>query len=42
MTMKIDSPLNEGLYNYNVFLICDSWIGCDIEEKVSVKVKEEI
>ena len=39
--MKFDSPLNEGLFNYNVFLICDSWVGCDIEEKVAVKVIEE-
>ena len=28
-----------GRHSYNIYLLCDSWIGCDMEEKFEINVK---
>jgi pre-mRNA-splicing helicase BRR2 len=40
LNFTLPAPENPGDYVYNVFLLSDSWIGCDQEEKVEVSVKE--
>ena len=39
ITLKITAPATAGKYSYSVFLICDSWIGCDQEEKIELSVE---
>jgi pre-mRNA-splicing helicase BRR2 len=38
ITLKINAPDNAGLYNYNLYLFCDSWVGCDQEESIILYV----
>ena len=40
INFSLEAPKNAGQFNYSVFLICDSWVGCDLEEQVEVKVLE--
>lgn len=38
LSFKINAPEKNGTYSYNVYLLCDSWIGCDQEEEISFNV----
>ena len=37
--VNFEGPESEGIYSYKVFLICDSWIGCDQEENFEFSVQ---
>ena len=38
LSLKINAPEKNGSYAYNVYLLCDSWIGCDQEEEIRINV----
>jgi pre-mRNA-splicing helicase BRR2 len=38
LTFKFPAPEIIGKHTYNIYLLCDSWIGCDQEEKFEINI----
>ena len=38
LKLEFDAPEEEGEYNYMLYLMCDSYIGCDQEFELELKV----
>ena len=38
VALEFDAPEEEGEYNYVLYLMCDSYLGCDQEFEVELKV----
>jgi pre-mRNA-splicing helicase BRR2 len=36
--IEFPAPEEEGHYEYKLYLLCDSWIGCDQDEDFSFEV----
>jgi len=40
INFSLEAPRVPGEYTYSVYLICDSWVGCDLEEQIDINILE--